>query len=82
MTPLTDVTGGPGLPNTLSMAWASARSLSGVEVPWALMCPMSPGASPASARASSMHAAAPAPPGAGAVMWWASAVDAAPRSSA
>ena len=41
VTPLIEVTGGPGEPKTFSMAWASARSLSGVEVPWALMWPMS-----------------------------------------
>ena len=35
--PLIEVTGGPGAPNTLAMASASAASLSGVEVPWALM---------------------------------------------
>ena len=74
VTPLMDVTGGPGEPNTLSMASASAASLSGVDVPWALMWTMSAAATPASASASSMQATAPAPPGDGAVMWWASAV--------
>ena len=37
VTPLVDVTGGPGSPKTLLIARASARSLSGVDVPWALM---------------------------------------------
>ena len=82
VTPLVEVTSGPGSPKTLVMARASARSLSGVEVPWALMWPTSAGVIPASARASSMQATAPAPSGAGAVMWWASAVLAAPASSA
>src|SRR5579884_1057133 len=68
-TPLVEVTGGPGVPKTLLMASASAASFSGVDVPWALMWAMSPGVRPASNRAASMHAAAPAPPGAGAVMW-------------
>ena len=40
VTPLVEVTGGPGVPKTLAMAWDSARSFSGVEVPWALMWPM------------------------------------------
>jgi hypothetical protein len=82
VTPLIEVTGGPGEPNTLAMASASAASLSGVDVPWALTWPTSPTATPASARASSMQEAAPAPPGDGAVMWWASAVLAEPASSA
>ena len=43
MTPLVEVTSGPGSPKTLVMARASARSLSGVEVPWALMWPTSAG---------------------------------------
>lgn len=64
-----DVTGGLGAPKTLVMASASARSLSGVEVPCALMCLMSDGLRPASSSASSMHRMAPVPPGAGAVMW-------------
>ncbi len=46
VTPLMEVTGGEGAPNTFSMACDSARSLSGVEVPWALMWPMSPGRQP------------------------------------
>ena len=29
---------GPGVPNTLLIASASAASFSGVDVPWALMC--------------------------------------------
>src|SRR2546429_4020871 len=82
VTPLVEVTGGPGEPNSLRMASASAASLRGVEVPWALIWPMSAGPTAASARASSMQAAAPAPAGAGAVRWWASAVLAAPRTSA
>ena len=36
VTPLIEVTGGPGAPNSLAIASASAASLSGVEVPWAL----------------------------------------------
>ena len=39
VTPLVEVTSGPGSPKTLVMARASARSLSGVEVPCALMWP-------------------------------------------
>ena len=35
--PLMEVTGGESVPNTLPMASDSAWSLSGVEVPWALM---------------------------------------------
>ncbi len=73
--------GGPGVPKTLAMAWDSERSFRGVDVPWALMWPIWSGVTPASAMAISMQAAAPLPPGAGAVMWWASAVEAAPRSS-
>ena len=61
-------------PNTSVIAAASAASFSGVDVPWALICRMSPGWRPASSRASCMHAIAPTPPGAGAVMWWASAL--------
>ena len=81
MTPLVDVTGGPGSPNTLRQASASAASLSGVDVPWALTWRMSAGVSPASSRARCMQAIAPVPPGAGAVMWWASALLAAPNTS-
>ena len=80
--PLIEVTAGPGEPNTLAMASASGRSLAGVEVPWALMWVMASGVRPASSRASSMHATAPVPCGEGAVMWWASAVLAAPAISA
>ena len=78
---MVDVTGGPLGPKTLMMASASAASLRGVDVPWPLMWPMSAGATPASARASSMQRTAPEPSGDGAVMWWASAVDADPRTS-
>ncbi len=46
VTPLIEVTGGEGEPKTFSMACASARSLSGVEVPCALMWPISAGAHP------------------------------------
>ena len=74
VTPLVEVTGTAPAPNTLVMAAASAASLSGVEVPWAFTWPTSPGVSPASASAASMHATAPAPLSAGAVMWWASQV--------
>jgi hypothetical protein len=74
VTPLPDVTGTAWGPNTLAMAAASAASLSGVDVPWALTCPMSPASSPASASAISMQAVAPAPSSSGAVMWLASQV--------
>ena len=69
VTPLIEVTGGPGRSKTFSIASASARSLSGVEVPWALIWATSAGRIPASSSASSMQATAPSPPGAGAVMW-------------
>src|SRR5439155_14056928 len=72
VTPLVPVTGTACSPNTLVMAAASASSFSGVDVPWALMLFTSAGDSPASSRAWSMHAAAPAPLGDGAVMWKAS----------
>ncbi len=68
-TPLVEVMGGGVSPKTLRTASASAASFSGVEVPWAFTWPMALGARPASARACSMQAAAPAPPGDGAVMW-------------
>ena len=74
MTPLTEVTGSDPAPNTLAMAAASALSLWGVEVPWALTWPMAEGARPASARAISIAATAPEPSSTGAVMWWASQV--------
>ena len=69
VTPLVEVTGGAASPNTLRIASASVASLSGVDVPCALTCPMAAASSPASSSASCMHAAAPAPPGDGAVMW-------------
>ena len=59
VTPLIEVTGGPGRPKSLAIASASAASLSGVEVPWALTWRMSLGSRPASARAISMHDSAP-----------------------
>ena len=59
--PFIEVTAGPGKPNTLTMASDSGRSLAGVEVPWALMWVTASGVRPASSRASSMHATAPAP---------------------
>ena len=75
VTPLVDVTGGGASPKTLRIASASVASLSGVDVPCAFTCPMSAlESSPASSSASCMHAAAPAPPGTGAVMWCASAL--------
>jgi 3-oxoacyl-[acyl-carrier-protein] synthase II len=74
VTPLVDVTGGACSPKTLAMASASPASLSGVEVPWALMCTTWAASMRASSSASCMHAAAPTPPGAGAVMWCASAL--------
>ena len=69
VTPFVEVTRGPGVPKTLTMASASLASFSGVEVPWALMCTTSEGSRPASATARSMQETAPAPPGDGAVMW-------------
>ena len=63
VTPLVDVTIGPGVPKTLAMASASAASFSDVEVPWALMWTMSRGPRPASTRAISMQATAPGTPG-------------------
>ena len=77
--PLTAITGGHESPNTVRSAAASARSLSTVLVPWALTCAISPGPTPASARARAMHRTAPSPPGLGATRWWASAVEACPR---
>jgi len=65
VTPLVEVTAGPMPPKTLLMALDSARSLSGVEVPWALMWRTSSVVRPASIRASSMHETAPEPSGAG-----------------
>ena len=68
MTPLIEVTGGDSSPNTLITASASAASLSGVEVPWALIWRMSAASRPASSSASFMHTIAPDPPGDGAMM--------------
>ena len=51
------------------MASVSARSLSGVEVPCALTYTMSSGVSPASASATRIASAAPAPSLSGAVRW-------------
>ena len=48
--PLIEVTAGPGEPNTFTMAWLSARSLAGVEVPWALTWVIASGSSPASSK--------------------------------
>ena len=48
---------------------ASVASLSGVEVPCALTCVTSSGATSASARARRMQTSAPRPVGSGAVMW-------------
>ncbi len=77
-----DVVGGPGSPKTLAMASASAASFRGVDVPCALMWATSDAITPASSKASSMQVTAPLPPGDGAVMWWASAVEAEPSTSA
>ncbi len=74
VTPLVEVTGTAWSPNTLASAADSAASLCGVDVPWALTWPIAEGSSPASDRATSMHAAIPAPLSSGAVMWWASQV--------
>ena len=51
-------------------------------MPCALMCETSLGVSSASSRASFMQRTAPLPLGSGAVMWCASAVEAAPITSA
>src|ERR1051325_4517512 len=61
-------------PKTVLMAWVSQMSPCGVEVPWALMYWMSVRFRPALRNAAFMQRAAPSPPGAGAVMWLASAV--------
>jgi hypothetical protein len=74
VTPFVDVTGTAPGPNTLAIASASAASLCGVDVPWALTCPIAPAAMPASANAISIAATAPEPSSMGAVMWWASQV--------
>src|SRR5581483_10882009 len=80
--PLGAVTGGGLPPNTFTRASASRSSFSDVPVPWAFTCPMSAGARPASARANSMHAAAPAPPGDGLLTWEASQLRPYPTTSA
>ena len=56
-------------PSAALMACVSARSLSGVEVPCALMYTMSSGVRPASASATRIASAAPAPSLSGAVRW-------------
>ena len=82
MTPFVEVTGTPSAPNTSAIAAASAASLSGVDVPWALIVADVAGLAGRRRRAPDcMQAIAPAPPGDGAVMWWASALLAAPRIS-
>ena len=82
VTPLVEVTRGPGSPNTLLMARDSARSLSGVDVPWALMCPTSDGRDPGVGQGQFHAGHGAGTIGGGAVMWWASAVLADPASSA
>ena len=81
VTPLVAVTGGLVSPKTLRIAADSAASLSSVEVPWAFTCPITSAAMSASASASCMHAAAPAPPSDGAVMWKASELTPYPATS-
>jgi hypothetical protein len=50
------------------IAAVSVESLAKVEVPWALIYPMSEGVSPASSSAFTIARAAPLPPGRGKVM--------------
>ena len=64
------------------IARVSVTSLSGVEVPWATMWSISSGATPAWRIALVIAIAAPRPVGSGAEMWYASAVSAAPTTSA
>src|SRR5437879_4402388 len=61
-------------PNTVFTAAVSAESPCGVDVPWALMYPTCSSRTSASRAASRMASWAPEPSGAGAVMWYASAV--------
>ena len=83
VTPLVEVTGGPGVAEDLvdgprlgQVVERGGRAV-GVDVADVGRLQL-----PASNRASSMQDTAPAPSGAGAVMWWASAVLAAPATSA
>ena len=69
-------------PNTRLMAWHSATSPCGVEVPWVFTYPTLSGATPASFRAMRIARWPPSPSGAGAVMWFASALAPYPASSA
>ena len=66
---LVELTAGLQPPNTSFIAEISTLSPTGVEVPCALMYPMSPGSSPAAASAAFMQALAPCPSGAGEVTW-------------
>src|SRR5256885_8185212 len=61
-------------PNTVFTAAVSAESPCGVDVPWALMYPTCSSRTSASRTASRIASWAPEPSGAGAVMWYASAV--------
>ena len=83
VTPLIDVTSGPGraehLDDGLGLGQVVGRGRGAVGVDVA-RSPRESGRR--RRRASSMHVTAPAPCGAGAVMWWASAVLAAPAISA
>ena len=56
-------------PKTLLMAWHSATSPCGVEVPWVLTYPTSSPFTPANLRAILMARWPPSPSGAGEVMW-------------
>ena len=61
-------------PKIVRIAWSSALSPSGVEVAWALTWAISVGSMPAFSIARRAARTAPIPPGAGSVMWDASAV--------
>ena len=56
-------------PKTALTAAVSILSLSGVEVPWALMYWTTSGGTPASSRARRMTRMAPSPSSAGAAAW-------------
>ena len=56
-------------PSAALIAPVSARSFSGVEVPWAFTYATSAASTPASSSASSIARAAPRPSGSGAVRW-------------
>jgi hypothetical protein len=80
--PLIEVTGAPC--HRRPCAWRPIRRgrSAGVEVPWALMCETSLGRESGVGQGQLHAAHGPAALGSGAVMWWASAVEAAPMTSA